>query len=74
MLWRGAPGVLARCSPRRATGSRSSTAAGPEPMDAAPFEIDTLSLSEVDAEGRIVASIAFDPDDRRAGSAEMPAR
>src|SRR5262249_48646506 len=30
--------------------------------DRTAFEIDTLSLTEVDAEGRIVARIIFDPD------------
>ena len=34
-------------------------------------EIETLLITEVDAEGRIVATIAFDPDDRRAASIEM---
>jgi hypothetical protein len=34
------------------------------------FEIETLSLTEVDAEGRIVARILFDPDDRRAAARE----
>jgi hypothetical protein len=41
--------------------------AGEEPA----FEIEHLQLTEVDAEGRIVAAICFDPDDRRAASAEM---
>jgi SnoaL-like domain len=35
------------------------------------FEAEFLSLREVDAEGRIVAIIAFDPENRRAASAEM---
>jgi class 3 adenylate cyclase/tetratricopeptide (TPR) repeat protein len=35
------------------------------------WEVDTLHLVEVDAEGRIVALIIFDPDARRAASAEM---
>jgi len=39
--------------------------------DGGPFEIDILEVSEVDAEGRIVASIVFDPDDRRAASLEL---
>ena len=34
--------------------------------DGVAFEIENLSLMEVDAEGRIVAIISFDPDDRRA--------
>jgi ketosteroid isomerase-like protein len=37
----------------------------------AGFEIEVLQVIEVDAEGRILASILFDPDDRRAASAEM---
>jgi class 3 adenylate cyclase len=37
----------------------------------AGFEIEALQVIEVDAEGRILASILFDPDDRRAASAEM---
>jgi hypothetical protein len=36
-----------------------------------PFEMDNLSITEVDAEGRIVAVISFDPDDRRAASKEL---
>jgi hypothetical protein len=36
-----------------------------------PFETDTLTLVEVDAEGSCVAAIIFDPDDRRAAFAEM---
>jgi hypothetical protein len=35
------------------------------------FETETLDVTEVDADGRIVALITFDPDDRRAASAEM---
>ena len=34
-------------------------------------EIETLDVIEVDAEGRLVASVVFDPDDRRAASLEM---
>ena len=37
----------------------------------AQFEVDTLHLTEVDAEGRFVAIVAFDPDDRRAATTEM---
>jgi hypothetical protein len=33
-------------------------------------EVEYLSLTEVDESGRIVATVAFDPDDRRAASAE----
>jgi hypothetical protein len=39
--------------------------------DQPAFEIETLALTEADAEGRIVARLLFDPDDRRAASAEM---
>jgi hypothetical protein len=39
--------------------------------DRVPFEMENLALIEVDAEGRIVTVIAFDPDDRRAAGAEM---
>jgi len=42
--------------------------------DRVPFEMENLSLTEVDAEGRIVAIIAFDPDDRRAASLELVER
>jgi ketosteroid isomerase-like protein len=42
-----------------------------EAEGAAPFEIDALRLTEVDTEGRIVARINFDPDDRRAARREM---
>ena len=42
-------------------------AAGDEPE----LEIEHLLVTEVDAEGRLVALIMFDPDDRRAASAEM---
>jgi hypothetical protein len=38
---------------------------------ASSFEIENLWLTEVDAEGRVVAVIVFDPDDRRAASAEL---
>jgi ketosteroid isomerase-like protein len=37
-------------------------------------EIEVLLVREVDAEGRLVAIIAFDPDDRRAASAELSER
>jgi hypothetical protein len=39
--------------------------------EASTFEIENLALTEVDAEGRVVAAIVFDPDDRRAASAEL---
>jgi ketosteroid isomerase-like protein len=39
--------------------------------DTPAFEIDILGLTEVDADGRIVTRIFFDPDDRRAAAAEM---
>jgi hypothetical protein len=39
--------------------------------DRVPFEMENLAVIEVDAEGRIVAVICFDPDDRRAASAEL---
>ena len=39
--------------------------------DGVVFEMDNLGLIEVDAEGRIVAVIGFDPDDRHAASAEL---
>jgi hypothetical protein len=35
------------------------------------FEIELLILTEVDADDRLAALIAFDPDDRRAAGAEM---
>ncbi|MBI1818289.1 MAG: nuclear transport factor 2 family protein [Deltaproteobacteria bacterium] len=35
------------------------------------FEIETLALTELDAEGRLVAVVLFDPDDRAAASAEL---
>jgi ketosteroid isomerase-like protein len=38
------------------------------------FEVDTLHLVEVDAEGLVVAILVFDPDDRRAASAELRER
>ncbi|MGH7286719.1 MAG: hypothetical protein ACREI8_01710, partial [Myxococcota bacterium] len=38
------------------------------------FEIDDLEVTEIDAEGRIVAAIVFDPDERRAAAAEMSER
>jgi hypothetical protein len=36
-----------------------------------PFEMENLSLIEVDSEGRIVALVAFDPADRRAANLEL---
>jgi len=42
--------------------------------DRPSFEIETLSLTEVDAEGRIVARILFDSDDRPAAFAEARVR
>jgi ketosteroid isomerase-like protein len=39
--------------------------------DGSAWEAEVLNLSEVDAEGRTVAMIHFDPDDHRAASAEM---
>ncbi len=34
-------------------------------------EIETLLVAEVDAEGRVVATVGFDPDDRRGAGSEM---
>ena len=59
--------MLATAGDRLALEHHRWTAADGGP----PFEIETLGLIEVDAEGRIVAIIAFDPGDRRAASAEM---
>jgi ketosteroid isomerase-like protein len=42
--------------------------------DGAPVEREHLRLTEVDAEGRIRASIRFDPDDRAAAFLEAQAR
>jgi ketosteroid isomerase-like protein/tetratricopeptide (TPR) repeat protein len=39
--------------------------------DVAAWEMETLSLIELDAEGRIARVLAFDPDERRAASLEM---
>ncbi|MGH7895781.1 MAG: nuclear transport factor 2 family protein, partial [Candidatus Binatia bacterium] len=39
--------------------------------DAPDAEVEVLVLREIDAEGRMVAVIVFDPDDRRAASAEL---
>ena len=41
------------------------------PGDAVDFEIENLSLTEIDAEERYVAVVAFDADDRRAANKEM---
>jgi ketosteroid isomerase-like protein len=41
------------------------------PPEGPRHEIEALDLIEVDAEGRVVALIDFDPDDRRAASAEI---
>jgi len=40
----------------------------------AGFEIELILLTEVDAEGRLLRSIRFDPDDRRAAFDEMGVR
>jgi ketosteroid isomerase-like protein len=40
----------------------------------APAEIEILQLVEVDAEGRIAATISFDPGDRRGAAVEMTER
>ena len=42
--------------------------------DGSAFEVEALQLIEVDDDGRIVASIGFDPDERRAASAELRER
>jgi hypothetical protein len=39
--------------------------------DAPPVEVEQLAVWEADADGRLAAVIAFDPDDLRAASAEM---
>ncbi|HSQ00277.1 MAG TPA: AAA family ATPase, partial [Candidatus Dormibacteraeota bacterium] len=39
-----------------------------------PIEVDYLAVTQVDAAGRLVASINFDPDDRDAALAEARAR
>jgi ketosteroid isomerase-like protein len=38
------------------------------------FEVDTLALAEVDADGRLESIILFDPDDRAAADAELSKR
>jgi hypothetical protein len=43
----------------------------PAADDLARFEIETLNLTEVDAQGRIVAVVFFDLEDRRAASGEL---
>src|SRR6185503_6796430 len=37
----------------------------------ARFEVEALCVTEVDAEGRVVAHVVFDVDDRRAASREL---
>ncbi len=39
--------------------------------DIGGFESENLALNELDAEGRVIAIVGFDPDDRRAASLEM---
>jgi len=39
--------------------------------DAPDLEVEALIITEIDSEGRVIATIAFDPDDRRAASAEF---
>jgi len=39
--------------------------------DAPDLEVEALIITEIDSEGRVIATIAFDPEDRRAASAEM---
>jgi len=43
-------------------------------VDGGAFEIETLFVIEVDAEGRFLATVIFDPGDRRAASLEMRER
>jgi hypothetical protein len=45
-----------------------------QPEDVSPFELETIALTETDADGRIVTIIVFDGDARRAASLEMLAR
>ena len=59
--------MLATAGDRLALSRRSSGGGS----DAVPFEVEVLDVIEVDAEGRLVALVAFDPDDRRAASVEM---
>ncbi len=42
--------------------------------DVADFETENLSITEVDAEGRVTVIISFDADDRRSASAELRER
>src|SRR5207244_12716760 len=62
------PTLLATAGDRLALEHHRLFTGAPDAPDA---EVETLVLTEVDAEGRLVAYIAFDPDDRRAASAEM---
>jgi len=59
--------VLATAGHRLALGHVRWTGPG----DAVDFEVEALSLTEVDAEGRFVAILTFDADDRRAAALEM---
>jgi ketosteroid isomerase-like protein len=42
--------------------------------DAPDLEVEALCIAEVDAEGRVIATISFDPEDRNAAFAEAQAR
>jgi class 3 adenylate cyclase/tetratricopeptide (TPR) repeat protein len=71
--------VLATAGDRLALGRlRWSLQRALEPLgmdvadgDEPEVEIEHLLVTEVDSEGRIVAVVVFDPDDRRAAAAEM---
>src|SRR5262249_38599760 len=62
--------LLATSGDRLALNRNLWTGAADRPT----FEIETLSVTEVDTKGRLVARILFDPDDRRAAFDEAHAR
>jgi tetratricopeptide (TPR) repeat protein len=63
--------VLATAGDRLALERRRWTTAAAGVVDS---EITFLCVTEVDTDGRFVAIVAFDPDDRRAASAELHER
>ena len=61
------------CDPRGAPRPQSYSLLGPRPA-AEAFHTEALGIVEIDADERIAARVAFDPDDIDAAFAELDAR
>src|SRR5581483_7556901 len=70
-VWERSTRTLLATSGERLALHRNRFAGGSEDTR---FEVESLEVTEVDAEGRLLATVIFDAEDRRAASLEMSER